>query len=82
MGSLYRSQRELLPLFKKGGSPYVIISSSAETPLALERLDLNYAGRAWAFCTTSSTVGGFGGCQLRHRGVRTLMGRLKPSVEK
>ena len=42
MGSLYRSQHELLPLFKKGTAPHVNNVELGKTrPLALERLDLS-----------------------------------------
>src|SRR5258708_2720479 len=36
---------------------------------------VNYASLERAFLMTSSAVGGFGGCQLRHNEVRTLNGR-------
>ena len=42
MGSLYRSQHELLPLFKSGSAPHVNNVELGKTrPLALERLDLS-----------------------------------------
>jgi hypothetical protein len=41
----------------------------------------NYPRLERAFWMTSSAIGGFGGCQLRHNDVRTLNGRSEPSVE-
>jgi DNA modification methylase len=42
MGSLYRSQHELLPLFKKGTGSHVNNVELANGPLAFERMDLSW----------------------------------------
>jgi DNA modification methylase len=48
MGSLYRSQHELLPLFKKGSASHVNnVELGKASTLALERLDLSWSLVAW-----------------------------------
>ena len=48
MGSLYRSQHELLPLFKKGSAPHVNnVELGKRGPLAIECLDLSWRLVAW-----------------------------------